>query len=66
MVEVKLKSIIKLSRILSIFLVLFFSVLLFAQELNLKQKALKEFKKSNYKKAYSLFKQAVSEYPDDA
>ena len=62
----KLKSIIKLSRTLSIFLVLFFSVLLFAQELNLKQKALKEFKKSNYKKAYSLFKQAVSEYPDDA
>ena len=62
----KLKIVINLRRVSSIFLVFLFSVLLYSQELNLKKRALKEFNNSNYKKAYSLFKQAVSEYPDDA
>ncbi|MCK4344142.1 MAG: hypothetical protein KAX05_02570 [Bacteroidales bacterium] len=49
-----------------ILIALFIGIVMCAQESDLKQKALEQFRKQNYPDAISLLKQALSENPDDA
>lgn len=61
-----LKVTIKPDWIILLAFALFFVVALWAQEVNLKQKAIDEFKNKHYPEAISLMRRAVSENPGDA